>query len=271
MNLDEIQNTYSQNKLNISLEKLQDGSSMLILYPLDIKHLEFASSQAYRIGIDLCKLGRIQSFNSGINANITSEGNLVIKVYLLLNQNQNGKETVTNSISYLYCSTPPHIEDTIKNLFPNKKGGFFIESSVLNGITNSPTKFFEEFMDWTGIIFEAGDQFEELKLNRTCSAYKNKLTSLEKEKNSASNISYQSFLQTKFVTKPDWFHLNEVGQDLIDVLSGFPNDSKNKPRVITLRYDSPEISLHQVKDLLSSKGYKLAQTHYQYSFFTEAA
>jgi FkbM family methyltransferase len=55
----------------------------------------------------------------------------------------------------------------IKNFFGRKKDGFFIELGALDGVLYSNTKFFEDSMNWTGILIEpVPSRFEELKKNR---------------------------------------------------------------------------------------------------------
>jgi len=46
------------------------------------------------------------------------------------------------------------------------RNGFFIELGAMNGITYSNTKFFEDQLNWTGILIEPTNQFSELILNR---------------------------------------------------------------------------------------------------------
>lgn len=48
----------------------------------------------------------------------------------------------------------------------NYRNGFFIELGAMNGVTYSNTKFFEETLDWTGILIEPTAQFEQLVRNR---------------------------------------------------------------------------------------------------------
>lgn len=48
----------------------------------------------------------------------------------------------------------------------NYKNGFFIEIGAMDGITFSNTKFFEDELNWSGILIEPTNQFEKLIINR---------------------------------------------------------------------------------------------------------
>jgi FkbM family methyltransferase len=48
----------------------------------------------------------------------------------------------------------------------NYKNGFFIEVGAMNGISYSNTKFFEDELNWTGILIEPTNQFDQLIQNR---------------------------------------------------------------------------------------------------------
>jgi FkbM family methyltransferase len=51
--------------------------------------------------------------------------------------------------------------------FKNKKNGIYIELGALDGVLFSNTKFFEDTLNWTGILIEPHpDKFELLKVNR---------------------------------------------------------------------------------------------------------
>jgi FkbM family methyltransferase len=52
--------------------------------------------------------------------------------------------------------------------FKNKKNGIYIELGALDGVLFSNTKFFEDTLNWTGILIEPHpDKFELLKVNRS--------------------------------------------------------------------------------------------------------
>ena len=62
-----------------------------------------------------------------------------------------------------------HEEDKFlnDNIFKNKKDGTYIELGALDGILYSNTKFFEDTLNWTGILIEPHpDKFILLKQNR---------------------------------------------------------------------------------------------------------
>jgi FkbM family methyltransferase len=49
----------------------------------------------------------------------------------------------------------------------NYRNGFFIELGAMDGVTYSNTKFFEDYLGWTGILIEPEkNQFQRLKANR---------------------------------------------------------------------------------------------------------
>ena len=53
------------------------------------------------------------------------------------------------------------------NKYLNYRNGFFIELGAMDGITFSNTKFFEDELEWTGILIEPlVDSFNKLKKNR---------------------------------------------------------------------------------------------------------
>jgi FkbM family methyltransferase len=53
------------------------------------------------------------------------------------------------------------------NLFKNKKNGIYIELGALDGILYSNTKFFEDTLNWKGILIEPHpDKFKQLQINR---------------------------------------------------------------------------------------------------------
>jgi FkbM family methyltransferase len=64
------------------------------------------------------------------------------------------------------------------NIFKNKRNGTYIELGALDGELYSNTKFFEETLNWTGILIEPHpDKFISLKQNRPNNFLFNKLVS----------------------------------------------------------------------------------------------
>ena len=54
-----------------------------------------------------------------------------------------------------------------ENIFKNKKNGTYIELGALDGVLYSNTKFFEDSLNWTGILIEPHpEKFKLLKKNR---------------------------------------------------------------------------------------------------------
>lgn len=68
------------------------------------------------------------------------------------------------------------------NIFKNKKNGIYIELGALDGITYSNTKFFEDTLNWTGILIEPHpEQFNYLLKNRPNNCLFNNLVSYHEE------------------------------------------------------------------------------------------
>ena len=54
-------------------------------------------------------------------------------------------------------------------IFPDVRGGFFVEAGATNGVNGSGTLFLEQSRDWTGICVEViPDQFRAIKKFRKC-------------------------------------------------------------------------------------------------------
>jgi FkbM family methyltransferase len=69
-----------------------------------------------------------------------------------------------------------------ENIFKNKKNGIYIELGALDGILYSNTKFFEDTLNWTGILIEPHpDKFILLKQNRPNNFLINNLVSCHTE------------------------------------------------------------------------------------------
>ncbi len=65
-----------------------------------------------------------------------------------------------------------------ENIFKNKRNGTYIELGALDGNLYSNTKFFEDTLNWTGILIEPhSDKFKLLKENRPNNFLFNKLVS----------------------------------------------------------------------------------------------
>ena len=69
-----------------------------------------------------------------------------------------------------------------ENIFKNKKYGIYIELGALDGILYSNTKFFEDSLNWKGILIEPHpEKFKLLKINRPNNFLFNNLVSCHKE------------------------------------------------------------------------------------------
>ena len=63
------------------------------------------------------------------------------------------------------CDRVPIVVKLLKYL--NFKNGFYVELGANDGLTQSNTKFFEQYLNWYGILIEPGKKvFEKLKINR---------------------------------------------------------------------------------------------------------
>jgi len=69
-----------------------------------------------------------------------------------------------------------------ENIFKNKKNGVYIELGALDGILFSNTKFFEDTLNWKGILIEPHpEKFKLLQINRPNNFLFNNLISCHKE------------------------------------------------------------------------------------------
>lgn len=68
------------------------------------------------------------------------------------------------------------------NIFKNKQNGVYIELGALDGILYSNTKFFEDTLNWTGILIEPHpEKFKLLQINRPNNFLFNNLVSCHTE------------------------------------------------------------------------------------------
>jgi FkbM family methyltransferase len=64
--------------------------------------------------------------------------------------------------------TPSKLDIFIKNHFEGQRALFFVEVGAGDGITNSPTHYLEDVLQWKGVLFEGcKSQYEKCYLNRT--------------------------------------------------------------------------------------------------------
>jgi FkbM family methyltransferase len=69
-----------------------------------------------------------------------------------------------------------------EHIFKNKKNGVYIELGALDGVTYSNTKFFEDSLDWTGILIEPHPIiYNRLQENRPNNILSNDLVSCNEE------------------------------------------------------------------------------------------
>jgi FkbM family methyltransferase len=85
---------------------------------------------------------------------------------------------------YSQCGEDKFLND---NYFKNKKNGIYIELGAVDGIFQSNTKFFEDNLNWKGILIEPNEnQFELLKINRPNNYLFNDLVSCSED-----NLEYK--------------------------------------------------------------------------------
>lgn len=84
-----------------------------------------------------------------------------------------------NIVYYSQCQEDIFLNE---NYFKNKKNGVYIELGALDGVLFSNTKFFEDTLNWTGILIEPHpDKFKMLQQNRPNNFLFNDLVSCHKE------------------------------------------------------------------------------------------
>lgn len=75
-----------------------------------------------------------------------------------------------NKYKYIFMTFYSQCEEDkymYENYFKNKRNGFYIELGALDGVLYSNTKFFEDSLDWRGILIEPHpDKFKMLMENR---------------------------------------------------------------------------------------------------------
>jgi FkbM family methyltransferase len=80
---------------------------------------------------------------------------------------------------YSQCEEDIYLNE---NIFKNKQNGVYIELGALDGVLFSNTKFFEDSLNWKGILIEPHpDKFKLLQLNRPNNFLFNDLISCHKE------------------------------------------------------------------------------------------
>ena len=82
----------------------------------------------------------------------------------------------------MYYSQFQEDEFLNSNIFKNKKNGTYIELGALDGILYSNTKFFEDSLNWKGVLIEPHpEKFKLLEKNRNNNYLFNNLVSCQKE------------------------------------------------------------------------------------------
>lgn len=87
----------------------------------------------------------------------------------------------------LYFSQCGEDKFLYENYFKDKKNGIYIELGAVDGIFQSNTKFFEDNLNWKGILIEPNEiAFSKLKINRPNNYLFNDLVSIHNE-----NLEYK--------------------------------------------------------------------------------
>jgi FkbM family methyltransferase len=107
-----------------------------------------------------------------------------------------------------------------KTIFKNKQNGVYIELGALDGVLYSNTKFFEDSLNWKGILIEPHpEKFKLLKLNRPNNFLFNNLVSCHEEP-----LSYRYFEDTLCAVSAVE---NSISQAFLD---GFFNNHLHLPQ-----------------------------------------
>ena len=98
----------------------------------------------------------------------------------VLTRKKNNNNTLHYCIMYYsQCQEDVFLNETI---FKNKQNGVYIELGALDGVLYSNTKFFEDSLNWTGILIEPHpEKFKLLQTNRPNNFLFNNLVSCHKE------------------------------------------------------------------------------------------
>jgi len=118
-------------------------------------------------------------------------------------------------------------EYIISLLLGNKKGGYFVEFGVIDGITNSNTYYLEERMGWNGIVAEPAKKWHK-------NLMKNRRVHIETD-----CVFSESNLDLEFIETGKWKGGNTLMKHL---------NSDNKKRTISSKYLVKTISLNDLLD-----------------------
>jgi FkbM family methyltransferase len=172
--------------------------------------------------------------------------------------------------------------EVIQNIFPNKRGGYFIELGAHDGITLSNTLLLEKKYGWNGLCIEPNPElFEKLKVNRSCNVSDGLAFSSEDveinfslgdlfggitdhiDKYTNVKQSKQLLLKTTTLTKLlesvnapafiEYLSLDTEGTEL-EILKGI-NFSKYTFGFMNIEHNYVEPRRTEIKEFLKSKGY----------------
>ena len=155
-------------------------------------------------------------------------------------------------------------EDDFLNLnyFKNKKDGVYIELGALDGVKYSNTKFFEDNLNWKGVLIEPNpDEFEMLKINRKNNFLFNNLISCCKEPQSfryflnhdlaaVSGIE-NTLSQHHFDTFYNNISFNSSEQKIIEIIPKTLTEVINATNIKHIDFMSLDVEGHELEVLQS--------------------
>ena len=149
------------------------------------------------------------------------------------------------------------------NIFKNKRNGVYIELGALDGVLYSNTKFFEDTLQWTGILIEPHPyKFEQLKNNRPNNFLFNNLVSCD-----TTPLSFRYFLDhhaavsgvektlpsshfETYFDNPYYAHIG-LPQDRIDITPVKLSDIVKQTNITHIDLLSLDVEGHEYEVLMS--------------------
>ena len=179
--------------------------------------------------------------------------------------------------------------EVIRNIFPNKTGGYFVELGAHDGVTLSNTLLLERTYGWNGVCIEPNPVlFEKLKANRACNVSDGLAFSSENiefnfslgdlfggitdhiDKYTNVKRSTQIALKTTTLTKIldsvnaptfiEYMSLDTEGTEL-EILKGI-DFSKYTFGFMNIEHNFMEPRRTEIKEFLKSKGYSFYSSNF---------
>lgn len=148
--------------------------------------------------------------------------NYVFKLFLC-NEYSTKKKIVKKKI-IMYYSLAGEDKFLNESYFKDKKKGIYMEIGAADGISQSNTKFFEDSLEWTGILVEPNSvTFQNLKKNRPNNMLFHELVSNKDQKYTFQYLESVDLVGGIKETLPElhnnsWYgsHAKETGQNIIE-------------------------------------------------------